>query len=327
LSEDGALATVTIGEYLDRFPVRERLHSLFSGSWINQNLETWIGESDQNRAWEYLARTRSRLIAWQNESPLADVETLAKAWEQLYIAEGSDWFWWYYSRNRTDQSHQFDVEYRNHLANIYAIMGQPVPKWLREPIATAGERARQRPVSGRVAPRLDTQLEASPEWTGAGYVEPDASTGAMQMGATALRRLYFGYNPGALFLRLETNEDVSRYRVSFYLSTPRQERANVLVRHAARGQDTPGVPLGWEVSVNPGSREASLNQAMGGDMWQPRARLEEVAAGTRSVEVEIPLSELGLQIGDTVNLLATVSRDEVLVESLPRAGHVGFPLN
>jgi hypothetical protein len=85
--------------------------------------------------------------------------------------------------------------------------------------------------------------------------------------------------------------------------------------------------LGWEVSVNPGSREASLNQAMGGDMWQPRARLEEVAAGTRSVEVEIPLSELGLQIGDTVNLLATVSRDEVLVESLPRAGHVGFPLN
>lgn len=327
LSEDHALATVTIGEYLERFPPRERLHYLFSGSWINQNFETWVGESDQNRAWEYLARTRSRLIAWQNENPLADVETLARAWEQIYIAEGSDWFWWYYSRNRVDGAHQFDEEFRNHLANVYAIIGQPVPGWLREPIATAGERVSHRPVSGRIAPRLQAQLEPGHEWTGAGFVEPSASTGAMQMGATVLRRLYYGYNPAALYFRLETNEDVSHYKVAFYLATPRQERANVLPRHATGAQATPGVPLGWEVALNPGAREGAISQAMGGDMWQPWRKLDNVAIGTRSVEVEVPLESVGLQLGDTVALVATLVRDETLVEVLPRSGHIAFPLS
>ena len=328
LASDPNLATVKIGEYIDRFPPRERLPRLFAGSWINQNLETWVGEEDQNRAWDYLARARSSLIAWQKNDQLADVETLARAWEEIYIAEGSDWFWWYYSHNKTGQEQLFDVEFRSHLANVYKIIGLPVPGWLKQPIAKAGERARSRPVSGRISPRLAVLEDASLEWAGAGYVEPAVSTGAMQRGATILRRLFFGYNPASLFLRLEANQDLARYALAFYLATPRQQRANLQVRFAGTNPEVepPGLPLTWEVFLLPGAREAGLSQAMGNNIWQLSKHLSLIAVGQRTVELCIPLADVELQLGDEVGLLATVSRDDVLVEVLPRPGHVTFAL-
>ncbi|MCL5110183.1 MAG: glycoside hydrolase family 57 protein [Chloroflexi bacterium] len=329
LAADSTLRTVTIGEYLERFPARQKLSSLFSGSWINQNLETWIGESDQNRAWEYLARARSRLIAWQNQYALADPDTLANAWEQVYIAEGSDWFWWYYSHNKTGHEQLFDVEYRGHLADIYAVMGQPPPQWLKEPIATPGERPQYRPVSGKISPRLSGQQEASLEWAGAGYVEPVTSSGTMQMGASLLRRLYFGSNPAALFLRLEANEDVSRYQVSFYLTSPSQSGPGAQIRFLPSKADftPPDLAFAWEVSLLPGAEQASLSSALGGDVWELSKQLSLVAVGPHAVEVCLPLADIGLHLGDEVDLLATVAKGEVLAEVLPRLGYVSFTLS
>ena len=326
LSEDRDLETVTIGDFLDRFPARQRLSSLFSGSWINQNLETWIGEGDQNRAWEYLARARGRLIAWQNSYPLADERVLARAWEQIYIAEGSDWFWWYYSHNKTGHEQTFDVEFRRHLADVYAIMGQPPPGWLKTPIATSAMRVQRRPVSGRISPRLSTSDEATLDWTGAGYVEPPTSTGAMQMGATVLRRLYFGYDPAALFLRLEANQEISRYRVMFYLAMPRQQTAAAQVRFARTNPDfeLPDIGFAWEACLQPGAVEASLSYALGDDVWQLSKQLPLVAVGQRTVELCLPLADVGLRLGEEVALLATIARDDVLVEALPRTGYVTF---
>ena len=66
-----------------------------------------------------------------------------------------------------------------------------------------------------------------------------------------------------------------------------------------------------------------------GDWWllgKPLKRLDEVAVWPRSVEVEVPLADVGLQLGESVDLVAAVLRDDVLVETLPRAGQVGFPV-
>lgn len=136
LSNDPHLKAVTVHEYLAEHPPRERLSRLFTGSWINANLETWIGEGAQNQAWEYLARARNRLIAWQKEHPQADVETLERAWQEIYIAEGSDWFWWYYSHHNPGEENPFDREFRGRLANVYRIIGLPVPAELENPIPT-----------------------------------------------------------------------------------------------------------------------------------------------------------------------------------------------
>ena len=327
LEKDPKLRAVTVSEYLDEHPPRQSLGRIHAGSWIGGNLETWIGEPAQNRAWEYLALARSRLTTWQREMATEDVATLEAAWQELYIAEGSDWFWWYYSRNSPGTIQPFDAEFRTHLANVYRIMGLPIPAWLERPIVSPPpERARG--ISAYVAARLSADEKLQPEWGGAGYVEPEVSTGAMQMGATLLRRLYFGYNPAELCLRLEANADLARHTVAVYVASQEGERGNAHFRWAAPDQlaQSHGLSLGWEVALGPGSSSATISRAVGNDLWETIRPLRSVAAGETVVELRIPLADLDLEFGRTVYLVVVAVLADVLVETLPTSGAVSFTL-
>ncbi|HLY64753.1 MAG TPA: hypothetical protein VKU60_04385, partial [Chloroflexota bacterium] len=134
LSEDESLRCVTVSEFLNEHPPRRTLDYLASGSWIGGTFNVWIGELAQNIAWDYLGRTRDDLVRWETECEGADLETLEHAWEEIYIAEGSDWFWWYYSGNDPNPERGFDRQFRQHLINVYTLMGSPIPDYLSEPI-------------------------------------------------------------------------------------------------------------------------------------------------------------------------------------------------
>ncbi len=139
LYETRAVVTTTVTEYIDGNPVRgipshpinsmETLQWLWPGSWINANYDTWIGEDEENRAWNYLLTARTDLGNSGLKPPDPNVHmprkgTRAwygiKAWESMYAAEGSDWFWWY----GTDQTapggdKPFDVAFIAYLENVY----------------------------------------------------------------------------------------------------------------------------------------------------------------------------------------------------------------
>ncbi len=134
LSGDDTLGCVTVSEYLDRHPPTRQLDRLASGSWIGGTFDVWIGEMAQNVAWDYLARAREDLVRWQTECEGADMGVLERAWEEIYIAEGSDWFWWYYSGNDPNLERGFDAQFRKHLMNVYTLMGSPIPEHLTRPI-------------------------------------------------------------------------------------------------------------------------------------------------------------------------------------------------
>ena len=56
------------------------------------------------------------------------------AWEELLIAEGSDWNWWYGPEHHSANDRDFDELYRKHLSNVYhALEGIP-PEELNTPI-------------------------------------------------------------------------------------------------------------------------------------------------------------------------------------------------
>jgi hypothetical protein len=327
LSDDPQLKAVTVSEYLAEHPAQQTLDHLFTGSWINHNLETWIGEPAQNRAWECLAHTRQQLLDWQGESPLVDEETLQQAWREVYIAEGSDWFWWYCGRNYSPQEHIFDCAFRAHLGNVYTIMGLPVPRWLSQPIAVMVEGPPGRPISAYIAPRLSTTARASADWAGAGLVEQRSTTGAMQRGKTVLRRLYYGYNPVDLYLRLESQEALSSHSVAFYLAMPGAEVANSSPRYPGANSEG-GMAAGWawEVAVEPQSQAATLSRADGRGGWQAVTVLPTVAVGGRVLELAVPLAQPGLQLGDEVSLTVVLSRDGVAVETLPGDERLHFIL-
>jgi len=317
LSEAEDIQTVTVAEYLEQFPPRETVEHLATGSWIGGNLETWIGEAEQNRAWEVLGRVRDELVAWQNATPGAGFDVLEKAWRQIYIAEGSDWFWWYYSRNVSGQDHVFDQAFRDHLAGVYFAIGRPAPRWLSEPIQGLAARQDYRAPSSYISPHLSGGDEASLEWAVAGFLEPAASTGAMQRAeAGELRRLFFGYNPTSLYFRVETWAALGLYDVSLFLRFD-QDGPEQLVFPTLEGE-LPPTPFhaNWRVDLNPGFG-ADLKLISERGSWLEVESALESAAGERAWEVRLPLSALGLRLGAQVRVAAALSREGRIIESIP----------
>jgi alpha-amylase/alpha-mannosidase (GH57 family) len=317
LTEEEDIQTVTVSEYLEQFPPRETIRDLATGSWIGGNLETWIGEAEQNRAWEVLGRVRDELVAWQNATPGAGFDVLETAWRQIYIAEGSDWFWWYYSRNVSGQDHLFDQAFREHLGGVYFAIGRPVPRWLTEPIQGLAARQDYRSPSSYISPHLSGGDEASLEWTGAGFLEPAASTGSMQRAQVGeLRRLFFGYNPTSLYFRVETWTAIGLYDVSLFLGVD-PDGAEQLIFSVLEGE-LPPTPFeaNWRVDLSPGFGAVLKLVSERGSWLEIEAALES-AAGERAWEVCLPLGALGLRLGGQVRVAAALSRDGRVIESIP----------
>jgi len=128
LSAATFVKVVTISEYLKKFPAKLEIKRLGAGSWIYANFFKWIGNPYKNKAWEYLTKAREELEKIKGEGAKIN---LGLAWKQIYIAEGSDWFWWY-GENQLD----FDRLFRMHLSNFYTIIGKDIPDYLKKPLET-----------------------------------------------------------------------------------------------------------------------------------------------------------------------------------------------
>ncbi len=327
LSHDPELQPVTVSEYLDRYPAQETIPHLYAGSWNNHSFETWIGERAQNRAWEYLARTRQWLATWQRENPLEDLRTLEQAWEEIYIAEASDWFWWYYSRNNPTGENLFDREFRRHLRNVYRLTGVSSPSWLNSPIVVATSDERQRPVTGYITPPLDAREVISDQWKGAGYIEPETSTGAMQRSQEGVRRLYYGYDEANLYFRLESVEDLSSLFVGIYLAVPHASKTNQYPRHAeTKGSiRLPSMGFQKEIAFRGWTDPVILSRATGQEVWEQQMILP-ARVSANVAEVKIPFSALDAQLGDILSLVLVVARDHVITEVLPSSDQLSFAL-
>jgi len=59
------------------------------------------------------------------------------ALEELLIAEGSDWCWWYGPEHHSANRVEFDQLYRSHLANVYRFLNLTPPEELSRPILRA----------------------------------------------------------------------------------------------------------------------------------------------------------------------------------------------
>ncbi|MFN0157721.1 MAG: carbohydrate-binding module family 20 domain-containing protein [Bacteroidota bacterium] len=133
------IITTTTTEYLNGNPNRDiqphpinqlpGMTSLWPGSWINGNYDTWIGEQEENKAWEYLLRARQDLEKSGLKQPDPNANPPKQGtkawntymtWEAMYAAEGSDWFWWYGNDQSAPAGDEpFDVAFRIHLENMY----------------------------------------------------------------------------------------------------------------------------------------------------------------------------------------------------------------
>ena len=126
LSEDSTFNVCTVSDYLERNPPTAKLYNVHSGSWIGSDFHIWIGDPFKNKAWDLLGETRNFLVEYLKKNSVSE-DTQKRAWEEIYAAEGSDWFWWFGEPNNSAHDSVFDQQFRLRLQNVYTILGEKYP--------------------------------------------------------------------------------------------------------------------------------------------------------------------------------------------------------
>jgi alpha-amylase/alpha-mannosidase (GH57 family) len=210
ISDDPALQALTVSEALARFEAQPLDH-IFPGSWINANFDIWIGADEDNLAWELL------LAARQAYDQAHDVPEAARrlAYDELLIAEGSDWNWWYGPEHGSDNRPEFDQLYRDHLSNVYHSLGLALPEALSRPILRSDQPGEfHQPPQNEIQATIDGHVTSYFEWMGAGRYRPDPRSGAMHGGSAPLQELFYGCDDTHVYIRLDGAGD-ARVTVEF----------------------------------------------------------------------------------------------------------------
>ncbi|MBZ5606481.1 MAG: glycoside hydrolase, partial [Acidobacteriia bacterium] len=198
IAESPDLEALTVSEALAKFSAHP-LGDIFPGSWINANFDIWIGAEEDNQAWELLLDAR-RAYDEAGDVP-EDMRKLA--YEELQIAEGSDWNWWYGPEHGSDNRAEFDQLYRDHLTNVYRALSLTPPEALARPILKSQEGELHERPANPIHATLDGEVTSYFEWLGAGHYRPDLRSGAMHGGAPPLHDLYYGTDGTNLYVRID----------------------------------------------------------------------------------------------------------------------------
>ncbi len=299
LSEGSVARSTSIGDYLAEHRPSRTIDHLYSGSWINHNFAVWVGHPEDNTAWDLLSLVRDYLVRFDASSVSPDA--VGRAWEEIYAAEGSDWFWWFGDDFSTEQAEEFDYLFREHLRSVYRILGQQPPQLLSEPIKGARRVLETRPPVGFIQPIIDGTINDFYEWANAGHYEVDLSAGVMHGGLTDIESLYFGFSLTDFFVRIDYRRppESEPYVVHFFI---RAERDYEIV-----------LPL------VPGTRTYRLLVSSDAGAYVPVGEYERAGVG-KIAEFFVPFAELGLVPGGFFSFFAEVRTDGVSILRCPRRG-------
>jgi alpha-amylase/alpha-mannosidase (GH57 family) len=296
LSNHPELRTVTMSEGCAG--ATDEVDHIFPGSWIDANFYIWIGHADDQRAWSQLADAREALDAPAAEVGAAD---LAQAREEVLIAEGSDWFWWYGDDHSSDNDLEFDDLFRRHLRNAYGLLKLPPPDELfMSNISTGAATPVQTEPIALLSPTFDGEETSYFEWLGAGSLEMRRAAGAMHQTscrAVEITMVHFGFDRERLLVRIDAERPMvdllaEGREVSIKFVTPDG------VRYSVRQQLGRLTGRFWIRRADSGSIR-----------WEERGAGGGVFAAGTILEVGLPLSDLGLSAGTPVSFFVAVYDD------------------
>lgn len=202
-SKHPKVGSYRIGDYLREYPPADKINRLFAGSWISHNFAIWIGHQEDLDGWNALHDTRAFLVEKQKD-PSLDPKLIRQAWEEMYIAEGSDWFWWYGEDHSSELDSTFDYLFRKHLINVYSLLGVSAPPELSRPICRTDTRQVHTQPTSFLSVKVDGR-ERFFEWINAGEYVSGSQRGTMTLVTEGLtKRLLFGFDRDHFLLRLDT---------------------------------------------------------------------------------------------------------------------------
>ncbi len=179
------------------------VHNIHSGSWINSNYMIWIGNKEDNEAWEYL-RTVRKFVEEEFAKTTVPTNVQKEVLKAIYRAEGSDWFWWYGDSFSTENDYLFDRLFRRHLRQVYRLLNKTYPTFLDIPISKSKTKNTVIEPATFITPKIDGFISSYYDWSFAGiYENLSAHGGAMYNSIKLVEKLYFGYDMNHFYFRVD----------------------------------------------------------------------------------------------------------------------------
>ncbi len=337
IENDDTLETVLLGDFIEKAK-GEKLDSVASGSWINRNFDLWIGEPTKNLAWIYLDKTRNEIEniskeLLKNAKTKKEIEAIQKkinlAKEEIYVAEGSDWLWWYGEPNESSNDHIFDFLFRSHLKNAYAILDKPSPKHLDVHLASIIGKPIRQPrkyitpiVDGVFDPNLNS-------WTDAGYIFlPDSPTFSSKK---TIKGIYYGNDEDNIYLKFELSKNnlasalyFIKNQVYIYFKPENADSASP-VRVAARTENLYPVlenHFNYELKFSFNEHEIippQLLKSTFNGMWQVQLIRKVNYAYKDTIEIALSFDDLGItQKGEKIEFCIVTGSNGNINEVYPQ---------
>ena len=290
IEADPSITAATVSEALLKVKA-QKLQGIFPGSWINSNFDVWIGAEEDNQAWDLLLRARQAYDQAATSDGLSEADKRL-AYEELLIAEGSDWCWWYGPEHHSENRAEFDKLFREHLAHVYHALRRTPPEELSRPILKVMPAVFHEPPHGPIRASVDGNVTSYFEWMGAGIYSVDPRQGAMHGRQTLATELHYGSDGESLYLRLDL------------VDCPEETATDV---HCS--------VQGRKVRLRLQQRSAQVLEC---DL--PEGEFE--AAFDRVLEMRLGLAALGVTAGEPVILQLSLWRNGLPIEAIPPHGNL-----
>lgn len=324
LQRSGGVEALTISEAIERHRNFGHLRSLTPGSWISANFNVWIGAPEDNRSWDYLYQARD---FYQQHASQCSESQRQLAYEELMIAEGSDWNWWYGPEHHSANDRDFDELYRKHLSNVYQALGAAPPDYLAQPISGVVARPSFTPQTAYIHPRITGDLVRYFEWMGSAIYTADHRAGAMHGKQFLLDSVHAGIDQTNVYGRLDFKGPIPEMQFEIVVN----------LESWADGETHPRRALRLDAVVQKRKIQEWKLSPIGTESAMPcDSSAGAAAALVRAFEFRVPLASLAAAItGDTqkdrnqpkrVRLRLSLWQNRLPVDALPLEGWIELHL-
>lgn len=310
LTDTSEIKTVTFAEFLHRKIEQPSLTKIFPGSWINHNYNIWIGHKEDNTAWDYVTEARELLDQAEKEKTIPE-EKLQQAKEEIFIAEGSDWCWWYGEDHETENAPEFDQIFRAHVIRVYELLGKEVPAKLFDPIRkqTHKKLVTTKP-TGFITPVIDGLETNYFEWMAAGLFDANRQGAAMHQTAQTISTIHYGFDLENFYLKVAfhdnaTMEALRKYELEINILAPQTIGLFVAINQLLQKDFTD------EITIRKNGKKAKMKNGV-------------EAAFRHFFEIKIPFKLLACSTGDLIKLQISLWQQGQKQETWPQNGVLKF---
>lgn len=304
VSNDSSLNMTSVNKYLEEHPPQKVLTNLFSGSWIRSDFTTWIGDPAKNKAWDYLYIARKELENYQINYP-EQKDVLDKAWEEIYISEGSDWFWWFGKVNSSSHDDLFDWQFRLHLQNVYRLINEDIPDYLNYPLYDIGQ----------VQTIPDALFKEG--WIDTHIYDFGSRTGTMHQSGKVFEKVYYGHDQNNFRLRIDFSELFqfsASFRFEIYIWLEDKIKEKPVLTEDLKLQLNYSANL--RININFDQRNYQIFSFNPGAGWQKTTELNDMIFTKDFINLKIAFPLIHLDKNEKFTFVIIAYKNSVMEEAI-----------